>query len=163
MASNQHHHHQHYNHNPPNPLRPYYIPPPPTFGSSSPAPTSAPVAPAIPGAPSSYDILQDFKDYSEDYIDSPSVGEAMRGFLDQAILKYTSILISQPFEVAKTVLQCQYVPRREGKSKHHHSRGFSAAEEQEGDSEEEETKEAEAEENPWTTFEEVRMSYNDFY
>ncbi|KAF8253131.1 mitochondrial carrier [Wilcoxina mikolae CBS 423.85] len=78
----------------------------------------------------------------------------MRGFLDQAILKYTSILISQPFEVAKTVLQCQYVPRREGKSKHHqHSRGFATSEEQEGDSEEEETK-AEAEENPWTTFEE---------
>lgn len=33
--------------------------------------------------------------------------------MNQAILRYTSVLISQPFDVAKTVLQCQYVPRKE--------------------------------------------------
>jgi fusion and transport protein UGO1 len=94
-------------------------------------------------------------DYSEDYIDSPSVGEAMRGFLDQAILKYTSILISQPFEVAKTVLQCQYVPRGDIKIKREpRQMGATAAEEEElSESGDEGTKEADPEDNPWSNFE----------
>jgi fusion and transport protein UGO1 len=152
MAS--HHHHHHFN-SPPNPLRPYYIPPPPIPFDSSSVPTStfSSAGSAQHAAPSSYAILQDFQEYS-DYLESPSAGEAVRRVLDQAILKYTSILISQPFEVAKTVLQCQYVPRREGRSKHHgHPRDSATAEEDVGDSEEEEAKEESEEDNPWTTFE----------
>jgi fusion and transport protein UGO1 len=149
-----------FNQNPPNPLRPYYIPPPP-YEASTPSPsTSAPAS----NVPSSYALLQDFHEYSSDYLESPSAGEAMRRVLDQAILKYTSILISQPFEVAKTVLQCQYVPRREGRSKHHPRDSTRAEEEDVGDSEEEEAKEESEEDNPWTTFEtEVRLSPAAFY
>jgi fusion and transport protein UGO1 len=145
-----------FNQNPPNPLRPYYIPPPPYEAAATPSPSiSAPAS----NIPSSYALLQDFHDYSSDYLESPSAGEAMRRVLDQAILKYTSILISQPFEVAKTVLQCQYVPRREGRSKHH-PRDSTTAEEDAGDSEEEEAKEESEEDNPWTTFEtEVRLCH----
>ncbi|KAA8910432.1 mitochondrial carrier domain-containing protein [Sphaerosporella brunnea] len=145
-------HHSQFNQSPPNPLRPYYIPPPPVpFESSAPASS----ANTTYAAPSSYAILQDFHEYSSDYLDSPSAGEAIRRVLDQAILKYTSILISQPFEVAKTVLQCQYVPRKEGgRSKHHGPRGDTATTEEDvGDSEEEEAKEESEEDNPWTTFE----------
>ena len=38
---------------------------------------------------------------------SPSVTEVVRGFADQGIWRYTSVLFVQPFEVAKTVLQVQ--------------------------------------------------------
>jgi fusion and transport protein UGO1 len=156
MASHQHHH-QHYSHNPPNPLRPYYIPSPPIpFDSASPDPTSAlsVPGPTASNVPSSYTILQDFQDYSSDYLEAPSVGESVRAFLDQAILQYTSVLISQPFEVAKTVLQCQYVPKHEGKPKQAQPRNTTTAEEQR-DSEEEEEKSSGEEDNPWT-FEDVR-------
>jgi len=162
MASYNNHqnHHHHYSHNP-NPLRPYYIPATPApFEASAPTPSSVHITslPKNGGAPSSFAILQDFQDYSAEYLESPSsTGEAMWGFLDQAILKYTSILISQPFEVAKTVLQSQYVPKKEGKGKHPHQRGASATAEEEGqgsDTEEEKSAEGEESDNPWTTFEE---------
>jgi len=167
---NNHQNYHHYHYAPsPNPLRPYYIPvaPTPFEATATATPSSIPVSVSSlakngGGAPSNFAILQDFQDYSADYLESPSsVGEAMRSFVEHALLKYTSILISQPFEVAKTVLQCQYVPKKEGKGKHHHHhhhpRGTSAAAEEEGresDAEEEKSAESEESDNPWTTFEE---------
>lgn len=31
--------------------------------------------------------------------------------IDTAIMRYTSVLVLQPFKVAKTVMQCQYMPK----------------------------------------------------
>jgi len=35
--------------------------------------------------------------------------------IDTAIMRYTSVLVLQPFKVAKTVMQCQYMPKQEKK------------------------------------------------
>lgn len=87
----------------PNPLRPYYIPPSIGFGNdidpiaknaSSPSYTS-----------SARDIFSDI-DYTDYVSDSSSSTLAsLRALLDQAMYKYTSVLLAQPFEVAKTILQ----------------------------------------------------------
>lgn len=97
----------------PNPLRPYYIPPsiglppeqqqtlnnstsPPSFSSRSPKPSFGSQA---------RDILSDL-DYDSYFPDSsPSVAEHAKKLLDQALWNYTSVLLAQPFEVAKTLLQ----------------------------------------------------------
>lgn len=101
-----------------NPLRPYYIPlseapygsiPTNSSTSSNPASTSL----AVATAPASYGILSDFQQDYSDYLETPSVGESVQNLLNTAILKYTSVLIGQPFEVAKTILQCQLVPKQE--------------------------------------------------
>ncbi|MCJ1259443.1 mitochondrial fusion and transport protein ugo1 [Lignoscripta atroalba] len=102
----------------PNPLRPYYIPPsvgPPldtsqnissahTIGSKH---ASASKPPTSFGS-SARDILSDL-DYSEYLSDSssPSPADVIKRLVDQALWKYTSVLLAQPFEVAKTVLQVQ--------------------------------------------------------
>ncbi|MCJ1475792.1 mitochondrial fusion and transport protein ugo1 [Lambiella insularis] len=91
----------------PNPLRPYYIPPSvgPRVGSSTNA-SSASNAKTSFGS-SARDILSDL-DYTEYLSDaSPSSAEVVKGLVDQALWRYTSVLLAQPFEVAKTVLQVQ--------------------------------------------------------
>lgn len=96
----------------PNPLRPYYIPP--SIGLP-PEPTNAtqPGAPRIPPSSSkanfssARDLFSDL-DYG-DYLperDGNSVADMTKRFVDQAIWNYTSVLLAQPFEVAKIVLQC---------------------------------------------------------
>ncbi|KAK4099559.1 mitochondrial carrier [Parathielavia hyrcaniae] len=93
-----------------NPLRPYYIPP--TIGEP-------PEALATPGprafahaansseryASKARDIFSDidYKDYIAD--PSPSVVQTLKGVLDELLWKYTSVLMAQPFEVAKTIMQ----------------------------------------------------------
>lgn len=47
----------------------------------------------------------DYTDYIPE--SSPSSSAIMKGLMEQAIWKYTSIFLAQPFEVAKTVLQVQ--------------------------------------------------------
>ena len=102
----------------PNPLRPYYIPRPieiPGLNTTVNDATAhglghAGNASSIPKtsiSSSARDILSDL-DYG-DYLgdSSPSVSEALKGLLDQGLWKYTSVLLAQPFEVAKTVLQVQ--------------------------------------------------------
>lgn len=107
-----------------NPLRPYYKPP--TIGeqtdvpSRSPNPfshashanvtTTTPKAPAAPSNTTKYaskarDIFQDI-DYN-DYINdpSPSTVQSAKNLVDELLWKYTSVLMAQPFEVAKTILQ----------------------------------------------------------
>lgn len=103
----------------PNPLRPYYIPPsmgsPPdlsqnhtsTSNIGSKYAASAPATTPSFGS-SARNILADM-DYT-DYLSesSPSPADIVKRLLEQALWKYTSILLAQPFEVAKTVLQVQH-------------------------------------------------------
>ena|SRR5947207_14549527 len=98
----------------PNPLRPYYIPPSiglPASPSHVPAAaTSGPSGAKTSFGSSARDILPDL-DYS-DYLgdSSPSISELTKDLLDKALWKYSSVLMAQPFEVAKTILQV-YVPQ----------------------------------------------------
>lgn len=95
----------------PNPLRPYYIPPsiglPPdtpqnystattTYSSRTPKPSFG---------SSARDILSDL-DYDA-YLpdDSPTLAAHAKRLFDQALWNYTSVLLAQPFEVAKLILQ----------------------------------------------------------
>ncbi|KAI0123193.1 mitochondrial carrier domain-containing protein [Xylariales sp. AK1849] len=97
-----------------NPLRPYYIPP--TIGEqteslpSQPNPFSHANANANATAGSKYaskarDIFPDldYRDYVND--PSPSTVQSIKELVDELLWKYTSVLMAQPFEVAKTVLQ----------------------------------------------------------
>ncbi|KAL9119264.1 MAG: hypothetical protein Q9187_004188 [Circinaria calcarea] len=103
----------------PNPLRPYYIPPSvglpldettnvsSTRGIGSKHPSSTTTAKPSFGT-SARDILSDL-DYSDYLSDaSPSATAVIKGLVDQALWKYSSVLLAQPFEVAKTVLQVQH-------------------------------------------------------
>lgn len=87
----------------PNPLRPYYIPP--SIGETAApavnATASASKAPAVSASFAFPDI--DYSEYMPD--GSPSVAGSLKSVLDQAVWKYTSVLMAQPFEVAKLILQ----------------------------------------------------------
>ncbi|KAL7625860.1 hypothetical protein AAE478_005083 [Parahypoxylon ruwenzoriense] len=98
-----------------NPLRPYYIPP--TIGEQPetlpprPNPFShTNVTPTPPSTPNKYtsrarNIFSDidYKDHLEDL--SPSAIQSIKQFVDELLWKYTSVVMAQPFEVAKTILQ----------------------------------------------------------
>jgi fusion and transport protein UGO1 len=60
------------------------------------------------------DIFSDI-DYS-DYVPESSLSTVnmIKELLDQALYKYTSVLLAQPFEVAKTVLQVRSQARGDG-------------------------------------------------
>ncbi|KAI8933013.1 hypothetical protein NX059_009662 [Plenodomus lindquistii] len=99
----------------PNPLRPYYIPPsiglPPDVPQNQ---TASSITPAVRSSGSSSkpsfgtqarDILSDL-DYDAYFTnDSPTVAGHAKKLLDHALWSYTSVLLAQPFEVAKTILQ----------------------------------------------------------
>ncbi|MCJ1310700.1 mitochondrial fusion and transport protein ugo1 [Agyrium rufum] len=94
----------------PNPLRPYYIPPSvglPPSGPPNSTSTASKVRPPSAFSSSARDIFSDidYKDYISD--STPSAAEVLRNLADQALWKYTSILLAQPFDVAKTLLQVQ--------------------------------------------------------
>ena len=109
MANNQHHHDGGVN-----PLRPYYIPPsigdPPPL-ESIPLPTSGSGPHSFAQASNATgkyaskarDIFSDIN-YT-DYEPSPSVVQTIKDLVDELIWKYTSVLMAQPFEVAKTIMQ----------------------------------------------------------
>ena len=94
-----------------NPLRPYYIPP--TIGEraepvSSPSPNPFSGSGSAKGsgyASRARDVLTDL-DYNT-YLgdDTPSVVQNVKDLLDELLWKYTSVLMAQPFEVAKVILQ----------------------------------------------------------
>jgi fusion and transport protein UGO1 len=92
-----------------NPLRPYYIPP--TIGEPPEAlPTPGPRAFSQANSTGRYaskarDIFSDldYKDYIAE--PSPSVVQTVKELLDELLWKYTSVLMAQPFEVAKTIMQ----------------------------------------------------------
>ncbi|KAL8969377.1 MAG: hypothetical protein Q9197_004371 [Variospora fuerteventurae] len=100
----------------PNPLRPYYVPP--SVGKSPSNSPNTSTAANVGGrygstqpasspsfGSSARNILADM-DYSEYLSDSsPSSTAAVRTVAEQAIWRYTSVFLAQPFDVAKTVLQ----------------------------------------------------------
>ena len=90
----------------PNPLRPYYVAP--SIGSTYERPNitgSAPTSGLGLGR-SARDLFSDL-DYRSPLIDrdGPGLAEWGRKIADQALWKYTSVLLAQPFDVAKTILQ----------------------------------------------------------
>ncbi|EXJ93983.1 hypothetical protein A1O1_02376 [Capronia coronata CBS 617.96] len=86
----------------PNPLRPYYIPP--SIGNET-LPTTTAGAPT-PHSTSTFTFPDiDYSDYISDA--SPSIPGSIKSLLDQALWKYTSVVIAQPFEVAKLILQAR--------------------------------------------------------
>lgn len=116
-----------------NPLRPYYVPP--VIGPSQPIPNAA--GPAyksnskpVPSASSSKGLNDLFSNFNYgDYLDgSPTTAQLVKEKLDQALWNYTSVLLAQPFEVAKVVLQCydaggfMVEDGKEGIGRRHHSR-----------------------------------------
>ena len=93
-----------------NPLRPYYIPPSIGVPQDVPRPgTTHGLGPkngsAASYASSARDMFSEM-DYS-DYLsnDSPSSIESIQEALNDWFYKYTSVLLGQPFDVAKTILQ----------------------------------------------------------
>lgn len=106
----------------PNPLRPYYVPPSIGLPNDNNATAGGPAARSFPSrgsAPSTAsgmkptlgsqarDYLSDLE-YGEYLSDgSPGVAEVTKRLVDQALWSYTCVLLAQPFEVAKTVLQCR--------------------------------------------------------
>ena len=100
----------------PNPLRPYYVPPAVgnnagTSSASQPSPSlgvkygSSPSATSPSFGSSARNILADM-DYSDYLSDpSPSSTATVKALAEQALWKYTSVFLAQPFDVAKTLLQ----------------------------------------------------------
>lgn len=93
----------------PNPHRPYYRPPSIGRPPDLPPPTSSGLGlkngSAASYASSARDIFSDV-DYSDYFSDaSPSTIESVQNKINECLYKYFSILLSQPFDVAKTVLQ----------------------------------------------------------
>lgn len=96
----------------PNPLRPYYIPP--SIGLPPPSSSYVQDAPAAASAQARFghsarDLLTEL-DYS-DYLSesSPSFSGSTKDLIDRAIWKYCSVLMAQPFDAAKTILQAYVV------------------------------------------------------
>lgn len=96
----------------PNPLRPYYKPPSIGIHPDLPSTTISGThglgiknGSAASYASSAREMFSDI-DYS-DYLSesSPSSLESIQGMINDAFYKYLSVLLSQPFDVAKTVLQ----------------------------------------------------------
>ena len=96
----------------PNPLRPYYVPP--SIGPS--APSSSPSQPLHTARPisssslssSARDLLPeldiDFKSTTSE------AWQQTRSLFDTLLWRYSSVLLAQPFDVAKTVLQVALPP-----------------------------------------------------
>jgi fusion and transport protein UGO1 len=96
----------------PNPLRPYYRPPSIGIPYDAPGATSSGTHGLGPknGSAASYassarDMFSelDYGDYLSD--NTPTAVESIRRQVDEWFYKYTSILLSQPFDVAKLILQ----------------------------------------------------------
>lgn len=96
----------------PNPLRPYYIPPSIGIPQDLPGATVAGThglgiknGSAASYASSAREMFSDI-DYSDYLSDSsPSSMESIQSIINDGFYKYMSILLSQPFDVAKTILQ----------------------------------------------------------
>jgi len=92
----------------PNPLRPYYVPP--SIGATPGQPANVSTASTTAAEPglgrSARDLLSQL-DYGGPLLDrdGPSVAEMGKKIVDQAIWKYTSVLLAQPFDIAKVILQ----------------------------------------------------------
>ena len=86
----------------PNPLRPYYIPP--KIGHEPGVHIATPSAGKNASTGSSFAFPDlDYSDYVPE--GSASFAGSVKKLLDGAVWKYTSVLMAQPFEVAKLILQ----------------------------------------------------------
>lgn len=91
-----------------NPLRPYYIP---QSGLSSTTNTT----PEVTSSSSTHVFGSSARDFMPnldyaDYLDSsPSVSDWFRDAVNRALVRYSNVLIAQPFDVAKTILQVYVV------------------------------------------------------
>lgn len=84
-----------------NPLRPYYVPP--SIGrETQPIPNATSAKPSTQSPSFSFPDL-DYSDYIPEA--SPSVTRQFKNLLDSIVWRYTSVVLAQPFEVAKLVLQ----------------------------------------------------------
>lgn len=98
----------------PNPLRPYYRPPSLseraadfTPNLTSPIPSTSSPRNLSSFGSSARDILSDLN-YSDVLGDAaPSTAAGVKSLFDQAVWRYSSVFMAQPFEVAKVVLQCR--------------------------------------------------------
>ncbi|VBB75711.1 Putative protein of unknown function [Podospora comata] len=101
----------HHSDNGVNPLRPYYIPPsigePPESLPTPPGPKAFAQAGNSTGqyATKARDLFSDidYKNYIAE--PSPSVVQTVKEVLDELLWKYSSVLMAQPFDVAKTIMQ----------------------------------------------------------
>ncbi|KAJ9617172.1 hypothetical protein H2200_000893 [Cladophialophora chaetospira] len=88
-------------HHVPNPLRPYYVPP--SIGADAlPNATSNASKPTSSSSGFTFPDL-DYSDYIPD--GSPSLTGSIKSYIDQAFWKYATVVLGQPFEVAKLILQ----------------------------------------------------------
>jgi hypothetical protein len=81
-----------------NPYRPYVVP-------------LEPSSPVVSNSNrSARELLADL-DLPTDYLENPEFGDFISDLLSKGISKYVSIFIRQPFEIVKTTMQVQYLPR----------------------------------------------------
>lgn len=109
----------------PNPLRPYYKPP--SIGIPQDVPATASTGThglgARNGTAASYASSaremftdMDYGDYLSD--SSPTAFDSVKRQIDEWFYRYMSILLAQPFEVAKTVLQVRSQALEDGSISH---------------------------------------------
>lgn len=89
-----------------NPLRPYYIP---QTGLTDTTPEVMSPSSAQVFGSSARDFMPDI-DYADYLESSPSVADWIRDALNRAFVRYSRVLVGQPFDVAKTILQVYVVP-----------------------------------------------------
>ena len=87
----------------PNPLRPYYVPPSIGVDPVSNA-TSSTSIPSKPGSGFAFPDI-DYADYIPET--STSLTGSIKSYVDSAFWKYTTVVVGQPFEVAKLILQAR--------------------------------------------------------
>lgn len=124
----------------PNPLRPYYIPPSIGIASAS-LPKSASSIPRTNAGNTSSTTFSfpdlDYSDYIPD--SSPSISRSVKELLDQSVWKYASVLVAQPFEVAKLILQVRVAQDEQAPGiVSQKDRRYDGADEELGDSSDEE-------------------------
>ncbi|KIW92521.1 uncharacterized protein Z519_06368 [Cladophialophora bantiana CBS 173.52] len=85
----------------PNPLRPYYVPP--SIGTEPlPNATLGGSKPSTQGPSFAFPDI-DYSEYISD--NSPSLPGSVKSIVDRALWKYANVVLAQPFEVAKLILQ----------------------------------------------------------
>ena len=104
-----------------NPLRPYYIPP--SIGDATASAANASARASKPSAGPGFTFPDiDYADYIPEA--SSSATTSVKRLLDEAVWKYTSVLMAQPFEVAKLILQVRVAQEDDLDEKPHVQRSF---------------------------------------
>jgi len=86
----------------PNPYRPYVVPLDPAPSVSSAGYKSS--------AASARDLLSDL-DLPTEYLENPELGDLLSNLATRGLTKYVSVFLRQPFEIVKTTMQIQFLPR----------------------------------------------------